>query len=148
MQETIKEELRSLEKNFLAAPRMILFDPSGWTDAIPQSPGVYAIWDRSTDKLVYVGETSCLRDRMKDLGRRVNHTCRRTLSKKLKLDSASEQFLSRAISKKYSLSYIEVHFGRTELEEYLVLRWRSTLINKRAFRLLSHDCYDWVKPQR
>jgi hypothetical protein len=35
--------------------------------------------------------------------------------------------------------------GRSEIEEYLILRWRKTLINKPTTRLLKGEQYSWVK---
>ena len=50
------------------------------------------------------------------------------------------------MSEHYEMSFIEVQLGRAELEEFLVLRWRGTLLNKPAQRLLRGERYKWVQP--
>ena len=108
------------------------------------TPGVYAIWDMRSRVVIYVGETSCLRDRLADLGRWHNHTCRRKLAVELGFRRTQARELSSAMAARYALRFIEVPFGRTELEEFLRLRWRQTLINSPSKRLLRGPHYGWV----
>lgn len=78
---------------------------------------------------------------MSDIGRSVNHTCRRKIAELLELQSSDEVVLSQAMAKRYVISFIEVQLGRAELEEYLVLRRRQMIVNKPATRLLRGTRY-------
>jgi hypothetical protein len=127
------------------APRRSVFVDHSWAADVPASPGVYALWDLSSGELVYVGETASLRDRMRDLGRSVNHTCRRKLAIRHKIVGASEEVISAAMSKHYLLSFLPVSLGRIELEEYLSLRHQRTIINSPGRRLLRGATYSWVE---
>jgi hypothetical protein len=126
------------------APKRAMFDNAYWAADIPAAPGVYALWDSSSGTMVYVGETSSLRHRMRDLGRSVNHTCRRKLAVRHNLIDASEVELSAMIGRLYVLSFLPVSLGRLELEEYLSLRHVATLLNSPGRRLLRGSSYDWV----
>lgn len=83
--------------------------------------------------------------RMADLGRTRNHTFRRMARKRLHFENHSEAQLNAKLAHRFEIAWIEVPFGRTELEEYLVLRWRSTLWNKVARRLHTSEQYAWVQ---
>lgn len=108
---------------------------------------MYAIWDRSSGALVYVGETSGLRDRFGDLGRLPNHTFRRYAARLLKVNRALRAAaLSSAMAARFEVGFLVVKFGRAELEEFLILRFRASLVNKPAKRLLRSPQYDWVVP--
>lgn len=135
-----------MEIALLQAPVRCMFDSDSWTDDIPSEAGVYAIWDIISKFPVYVGETSALRSRMSDIGRSVNHTFRRKAAKLLNVASNDEAALSAAMSARYAVSFVEVQFGRAEVEEFLVLRWRKTIVNKPAKRLLHGERYKWVEP--
>jgi hypothetical protein len=106
---------------------------------------VYAIWDLTSKRPVYVGESSALRSRMSDVGRTVNHTFRRKAARVLGINANDEKALTKAMSKRYEISFIEVALGRAELEEFLTLRWRETLLNKPPQRLLRGKRYAWVQ---
>jgi len=66
--------------------------------------------------------------------------------RKLNASSVTERDLNRLLAARFEISFVEVSFGRAELEEYLVLRWRSTLYNKPAVRLKGSPQYRWVQP--
>jgi hypothetical protein len=83
---------------------------------------------------------------MSDAGRSVNHTFRRKVAIMLGIPAGDEAGLSLAISKRYDISFIPVPFGRAELEEYLRLRWRKTIVNGPAKRLLRGLQYRWITP--
>ena len=107
-------------------------------------PGVYALWELSADAMVYVGETASLRHRMRDIRRSVNHTCRRKLAAKHAILGVTEAQLSPAIGSLYVLSFLPVALGRLELEEYLSIRYATSLLNSPGRRLLHGNAYDWV----
>jgi hypothetical protein len=136
--------LHSMAVALERAPRRAMFDTNDWSADIPAMPGVYALWDLSSGSIVYVGETSSLLHRMRDIERSVNHTCRRKLAARHNLSSTSEEELSAAIGERYVLSYLAVSLGRLELEEYLSLRYSSSLLNSPGRRLLRGSSYDWV----
>lgn len=115
----------------------------GWKDSFPNEGGVYVLWDNGSP--VYVGETSGIKSRMGDISRPINHPFTAKVEIKLSLQKATIEQLRSAIAKRYSLSYIVVPFGRAEIEEYLILRWRKTLINKPTKRLLNGAQYQWVE---
>lgn len=114
-----------------------------WADDVPEDAGVYVVWE--SESPIYVGESSSLRARMSDIGRPINHTFARKTCNALGIAETSLEDLAQAMRTRYMLSFIAVSFGRAELEEYLVLRWRKTLVNKPAKRLLRSAQYAWVQ---
>lgn len=144
MHNEIRQKLESMANTLNKAPRRPVLSATEWADDIPSEPGVYALWEGS--RPIYVGETSSLRHRMRDLGRSVNHTCRRKIAAKLELGHVDESALSAEMAVRYTLSFMPVSFGRVELEEYLTLRWKSSLFNSPSRRLLHGISYSWVEP--
>lgn len=146
MRLTVRRRLERLEAKLLSATPRRLFDAPDWARDVPAAPGVYALWDTHTRTVAYVGETASLRHRMHDLGRSVNHTCRRKIAGELGLIGVPESELSLAMGKRYLISTLPVDFGRAELEEYLTLRWRETILNSPGKRLHRGGRYAWVEP--
>jgi len=114
-----------------------------WAATVPLEAGVYVLW--KNNKPCYVGETSSLRHRMRDLARAVNHTFTRQLCKEHGFEEGDSSKVANLLATTYTVSFVAVPLGRTELEEYLVLRWYGTLRNKVAKRLLVSRQYEWVK---
>ncbi|WP_140204438.1 hypothetical protein [Vibrio parahaemolyticus] len=97
----------------------------------PNEAGIYGVF--SEDRLVYVGESGCVRKRMRDIGSTYNHTLRRTIgtemfeslpdyqpaSSKKKFPEKMENLLNEHFSN-LEVSFVSIDFGRTETEEYLV----------------------------
>jgi hypothetical protein len=135
----VQSKLMEYEKALSQAKK---FTPlvRGWKDKFPEEGGVYVLWDNGVP--VYVGETSGLKSRMGDLSRPFPGKVAIILS----LCKMPLEKLREAIKNKYKLSYCIIPFGRAEVEEYLILRWRKTLINKPTKRLLAGKQYKWVKP--
>lgn len=142
MDEVHREQLTQRESEMRAAIKRPLLGMPQWAQDIPREAGVYTVWEG--DKPIYVGESSSLRARMSDIGRPLNHTFARKTCKTFLISESSLEELAAAMRARYLLSFILVPFGRAEVEEYLVLRWRSTLVNKPAKRLLRSPQYDWV----
>ena len=139
--------LRALERKLLRAPRRRPFSSPEWTADVPPIAGVYGIWDVRRHCLIYIGETSDLQLRFRDLRRAVNHTFTKKVRGYLRVaSSTSDQDVRSLMCKRFELAFLPVPFGRRELEEYLVIRFRATLINKPANRLLSGPQYQWVRP--
>jgi hypothetical protein len=142
MDTSVHSLLMSGESELRAAKRRILMEAPSWAQDVPLEAGVYAVWEN--DHPIYVGETSSLRARMSDIGRPVNHTFAKKTCKALQIPETSLEDLAAAMRARYLLSFVPVPFGRAEVEEFLILRWRSTLINKPAKRLLRSPQYGWV----
>ena len=146
MTSDVKRDLRALEIALRKAQRRRLCCDDKWAHDVSPLAGVYAIWDTQSGKPVYVGETSALLARMGDLGRTVNHTFRRIVRNKLNVPSTTESALNALLADRFEIAFLPVAFGRAELEEYLILRWRKTLYNKPALRLQKSAQYQWVRP--
>lgn len=136
----IQDTLLNYEKQLSSSQRYTLFQ-NNWKNIFPDYSGVYVIWDN--EKPIYVGETSGLKSRMSDLMRPINHAFTKKIDNKIEAQSLDE--LRTYMSDNYKLSYISIDLGRSEIEEYLILRWRKTLINKPTTRLLKGSQYSWVK---
>lgn len=136
----IQNTLLNYEKQLNSSQRYTLFQ-NNWKNIFPDYSGVYVIWDN--EKPIYVGETSGLKSRMSDLMRPINHAFTKKIDNKIEAQSLDE--LRTYMSDNYKLSYISIDLGRSEIEEYLILRWRKTLINKPTTRLLKGSQYSWVK---
>jgi hypothetical protein len=113
--------------------------------SLPSIAGLYAIYEH--DSLIYVGETGCLSERLRDIFQTRNHSFRRKLGKKL---FASEPGFVAATSKQCFAPDIEsrltahmetaltflvvpMKFCRTEVEERLVAECDG-LLNSRGQR--------------
>ena len=136
----IQNKLLKYENKLINTNRHTFFDDD-WKQIFPNHSGVYVIWEK--EQPIYVGETSGLKSRMSDIMRPINHAFTKKISNKYNLFDLTE--LRKFMSENYKLSYIEVDLGRSEIEEYLILRWRKTLINKPTTRLLKGEQYLWVK---
>lgn len=141
----VRKALETLELKLHSAPKIQIFLSDSWASAVTLEAGVYAVWTFKPHVPVYVGQTTSLRHRMRDLGRQINHTFPRGIAKKMKNDPDDEA-VRKAISQTHVVSYIEVQIGRAELEDYLRLRWRETLGNGPANRLLRGERYKWITP--
>lgn len=140
---SVREALEKYEKSIESALRITPLSSSGWAGQMPREAGVYVIWHAETP--IYVGESSSLRLRMADLARPINHTFTKKIARRHKIAETDYAELARTISMNYRLSHIQVELGRAELEEYLILRWRNTLMNKPTKRLLHSTQYHWVE---
>jgi hypothetical protein len=143
MDSAVRKLLSAREFELRAAKRRVLMAAPNWAVDVPLEAGVYAVWEN--DEPIYIGETSSLRARMSDLGRPVNHTFARKTCKSFQIAETSLEELAAAMRAKYVLSFVRVPFGRAEVEEFMILRWRTTLINKPAKRLLRSSQYAWVQ---
>ncbi len=143
MDQTLRDLLCSHEAALRAAKRRVLMETPQWAEDVPLEAGVYAVWDQNNP--IYVGETSSIRARMSDLGRPINHTFARKTCKSFQIPEKSLDDLAVVMRARYKLSFVTIAFGRLEVEEFLILRWRKTLMNKPAKRLLRSTQYGWVQ---
>ncbi|RII75626.1 hypothetical protein D0894_21620 [Pseudomonas monteilii] len=139
----VKDALKEYEAALQSALRVAPLSSSNWASQVPREAGVYVIWQAQTP--VYVGESSSLRLRMADMARPINHTFTRKIAQKYGIPETDYAELARTISANYHLSHIQVELGRAEIEEYLILRWRHSLMNKPTRRLLHSTQYHWVE---
>lgn len=131
--EQLKEAADHLYERLCQAARPIFFNGS-WPNDAPDEPGVYLIWN-TQGELVYVGETSNLRARMKDIRDTRNHTCRRSVGRlefmghpdyvelpdnKRKYSAAVEDAINAYFKDQLMVAFEPVTFGRLELEHYLI----------------------------
>ena len=115
-----------------------------WKKQFPNFKGVYCIFDNTG--MIYVGETSNIRERMGHLMNSRHHTLRRTLGEKYFSDREGfekatskkkfgpkqvEEDLEKYMRMNLTVAFIEVKLGRKELEEYIQTKHHSTLLNKR-----------------
>jgi hypothetical protein len=128
-------------ENVLACESMLFIDDKipysldkNWTSKynFPSESGLYAIFDIS--QLVYLGETADIKERMKDVRRTINHTFRRKLGKKLfsnaviekgKFNANIEKKLDEFCVNNIKISYVEVNYGRLEIESYLIHKYKA-----------------------
>lgn len=98
----------------------------------PLGAGVYCIW--CDGQLDYAGETRSLIRRMRNLNDTRNHTFRRKVGHKIlnfPKVTASQTFspeheleLNEYMAKHYLVTFIEVPFGRKEVEDFI---WKNVL---------------------
>ena len=136
----IQDKLLEYEQKLINGKRHIFFSDN-WKQNFPNHTGVYVIWEN--EQPIYVGETSGLKSRMSDIMRPINHAFTKKISNKFNLFDLNK--LRKFMTENYKLSFIQIELGRSEIEEYLILRWRKTLINKPTTRLLKGEQYLWVK---
>lgn len=126
------------EKDLLITKRIKFNFDKKWSSNFKDKAGVYAIFDKN--KLVYIGETANLKERMKEVKRTYNHSFRRKLGRKLhpelsknpkgKFNEKIEKELNKYFLKRISFSYKVLNFGRLEVESYLIHRnYKKGLLN-------------------
>ena len=135
--ESIKAQF---EQQLLSQERVSFSFDRNWSSNFPNKPGIYAIFDNS--ELRYIGETADLKERMKDVKRTVNHTFRRKLGKaefngtlvKRKFTKDIETRLNDYYLSNLTFVGIPVHFGRIEIETYLINKHINSLLNTQGKR--------------
>lgn len=130
--------LNSVQENLLQVAEKIKFEKSSkWRDEkIPNYPGVYALFEKD-GKLVYIGESGNLRKRMNEINRTVNHSFRKQtghskfngIKSSKKYDIEIETKLDLYFAEELFVSYIEVCFGRLEIEEFIITNNQKSLTN-------------------
>jgi hypothetical protein len=126
-------ELVSLESTLRSARRIPIVAAGTTGHEAPESSGVYAVWERSTGKVIYVGESSNLRHRIGDFLKPKKHRVWSILSgipDALTVDA-----------EKLEVSWITDFIGRRELEDFLNIRW----LDKKPKRLPYADADEMKK---
>ncbi|MEC4116025.1 GIY-YIG nuclease family protein [Myroides phaeus] len=102
---------------------------------LKHTAAVYAIFEN--DKLIYIGETGNLLKRMSDITRTVNHSFRKQIGHFLfsgiksskKFGDDIEIKLDKYFDDALYIQFIEVNFGRLEIETYLIDKYKEQVIN-------------------
>jgi len=140
----IKTIIKTAEAQLLHSNKHKFKISATWRkDIVPDYPGVYALFDQN-HVLLYIGETGNLRKRMSDICRTVNHTFRKQLARKKfgvdkklkKFDKEVELQLDTFFEDSLYVNFIEVNFGRTEIEEHLITKHQEDLLNSEKKRKL------------
>lgn len=122
----LNENFQNAENNLFDINNRIDYDRNNFDD-FPNEAGVYALY--FNDELIYIGETADLKKRMKDLKNTYNHTFRRKIGFHLfsdaqiiirKFSETIEIRLNLIFQNCFSVSFIQVNFGRSEIENYLI----------------------------
>jgi len=106
-----------------------------WSRDFFDEPGVYVFFEK--DNIVYVGETTSVKERMRDILDTRHHTLRRkigalnffeipgykTANSKTKFIPIIEEMVSEWMVKKMKFSFIQVNLGRKELEELIIKKY-------------------------
>lgn len=144
---------RELYQTFLNAEKKLFNSPKikferniQWRKKhLTHSPGIYALFEKET--LVYVGETGDLLKRMSDITRTVNHSFRKQLGfrkfggvkSSKKFETKIETLLDNYFDNELFISFLEINFGRLEIETYLVDKYQNQIINSEKKRKLKLD---------
>lgn len=121
--------IENFEKELIQSKKIKFLFDRNWSSNFPSKAGIYAIFDK--EKLVYVGETANLKERMKEVKRTYNHSFRKKLGRyiqknaeitKGKFEEVLELKLNAYYLENISFTYKELNFGRLETESYLIQR--------------------------
>ncbi len=137
-----KKYLNTLKENLLNSKKLDIEISRNWNDNFPRKAGVYVFFENDT--IVYVGETTSLKDRMKDVLRTLNHTLRRKIGEHNFLNHKNytkassitkyhpdiESKVDQWFTKKMKMSFLPVPLGRKELEELLVKEYNPKYNSK------------------
>lgn len=137
------------EKLLFTAPKIKVARTLSWRKQYFKSvPGIYAFFE-TNNKIVYIGETGNLYKRMSDVTRTVNHTFRKKLGQlkfegiksNKKYDPEIEKMLDKYFDEELYVTFIEVNFGRLEIETFLIDKYQSKIINseKKRKQDFNHD---------
>lgn len=144
--------LHLAQEMLLKAERIKFQKNRDWRqNKIPNSPGVYALFEKK-NKLMYIGESGNLRERMDEINRTVNHSFRKQIGclrfngikSSKKYDFDIEAKLDKFFAEELYVAYIEVYFGRLEIEEFLISNHQQFLTNSVKKRKLK-TVMDYLK---
>ncbi|WP_161531199.1 hypothetical protein [Riemerella anatipestifer] len=139
------------EQTLFSLPKIKFERDIAWRkNYLIDSAGIYALFEK--DDLIYIGETGNLIKRMSDITRTFNHTFRKQLGKKRfsgtilggKFDDNVEALLDNYFDNDLYVSFMEVNFGRLEIEDYLVDKYKYQLLNSEKKRKFKYN-YELIK---
>lgn len=129
--------LKQAETDLFSSEKLKFKKDKNWREnSIPDRPGVYALFE-DNQKLLYIGETGNLRARMNEINRTVNHSFRKELGftrfdgikSKKKFEHNVELKLDAFFEQNLYVSFIEVNFGRLEIETFIITNHQTLLLN-------------------
>lgn len=141
-----KKYLEKITQQIFGQKKMNYEFSIDWYRRITENPGIYTVWEGKVNKLVYVGETGSIRGRMKDMRDTRNHVLRKNIGKekfgnlklyepvssKKKFSTEIENKINHWFKKEVKIAYLELNFGRKEVEEYLIEKYKPKYNNKTA----------------
>jgi len=120
-----------------------------WSQDFYDAPGVYIFFEQNN--IVYVGETTSIKERMRDILDTRHHTLRRKIgalnfseitgykraNSKSKFIPLIEELVSEWMIKRMKFSFVQVSLGRKELEELVIKRYnpKYNSVSKRGNKL-------------
>lgn len=134
---SLLDVLNKAQSNLFAARKLKFEKSSTWRNkSIPNESGVYALFE-GKNKLIYIGETGNLRDRMNEINRTVNHSFRKQLGasrfggikSRKKFTDEVEKLLDTFFKEHLYVAFIEVNFGRLEIETFIISNHQELLLN-------------------
>lgn len=143
----LNELLEKAQNDLFSSEKHKFQKDKNWRDlSIPNTPGVYALYENKTN-LLYIGETGNLRERMSEINRTVNHSFRKQLGyskfggvkSRKKYDDFIEEQLDEFFIEKLYVSFLEVNFGRLEIETFIITNNQEKLLNSEKKRKLKID---------
>lgn len=137
--------LHEIEQMLFAEEKKDILLTKEWLEQFDIKPGVYALFEE--DSICYIGETGCLKKRMRDMFDSRNHVIRRKLGLRLfsthkgyikadasnKHDHQTEALINDYMKTKMKLVCLPILWGRKEFEEYIMDHY-SPVYNTRGQR--------------
>lgn len=124
----ILQYLKQIDDHLKTSERIqFVYDTKWASQHFEDKPAVYCFYDKK--KLVYIGETASLLERMRDIRRTYNHTFRKHRgmalfqtkpNKKGVFSIEQEHELNAYFENNIEITFHYITFGRTETESYLI----------------------------
>lgn len=133
----LKEILEKAENELFNSKRIQFKKCKDWRKYnVPNEAGIYAIFEND-NILIYIGESGNLKDRMNEINRTVNHSFRKQfghlrfngIKSRKKFTDDIETLLDVYFAENLFVSFLEVNFGRLEIETYLISKHQEKVIN-------------------
>jgi predicted GIY-YIG superfamily endonuclease len=134
------ELVNECERLLLSGNKIKFSFDKNWSNNFTKLAGVYAVF--CNDDILYIGESASIKERMKEIKRTINHSFRKKLGKHLYKDAALnkgkfadeiEKLLNEYYITNIYVSFVEITFGRIEIEEELIKR-NANLLNSIGVR--------------
>jgi hypothetical protein len=128
----------------------IIKNPS-WINQVPYLGGIYVLWRKEVESWIpiYVGESANLWDRLDEMTRLGRHNALWKLVDKEGVEPIRNvSIVDSPEVNGLHVSFIQLPVGRKEAEEFLIAKWRETLINKsdkRFKRRTDWEAFDRLK---
>jgi hypothetical protein len=134
--------LTELADRLVKGKRLPIGLTSGWAKQFPAEAGVYILFDGSA--LVYAGETSSIKERMRDYLDTRHHTVRRKIglfnfsgvagfkmaSSKKRFPAHIEKMVENRLKNEIKICFLVIELGRKELEEFIINKFKPRYNSK------------------